>query len=172
MALLSRLSMIWRSRRSLPISRVCCTSLRCRSWKMSLSIIWAETSDSASSASARRSNSSCSSTACPELSLFMSSTSLTRSSRWFAESWILLRHCRVLAASPSLAPMISSMPKIPLMGVRKSWLMRFMNSVFALLSESAVCNACSRRRFSACSCSWNAEVFLISTMPRTMGTSS
>ena len=127
----------------------------------------ASTSAATSSISSLISKASSSISNIPASSLLISSTSLTSSSRCLVESRIFSRLSSTFSQSLRFLRMISTIPMIPLIGVRISWLIRFINSVFALFAASASSNAICRRSFSCCSFSWKSEVFLNRMIPCT-----
>ena len=158
--------MIWRRCSGFPIRCVWRIFLRCFLCKIPVSVIWASITLATSSINSTRSNASSDSSTSSAWILLISSTSLTSAKRWLVESSIFPRHSSTFSGSFSLLRMICSIPIIPLIGVRISWLMRFINSVFALLSESAASKADCKRSFSSSSFSWKAEVFLNRIIPR------
>jgi len=136
-ALLRRLTMIRRSCRELPFKAVCWILLLCLQCVIPDSTSWASTSAATSSISSFISNTSSWISNIPASSLLISRTSLTSSSKCRVDSWILSRLSSTFSRSSLFLRMISTIPMIPLIGVRISWLMRFINSVLALFSESA-----------------------------------
>ena len=73
----------------------------------------------------------------PLSSLLVSRTSFTRLSSKVDASQILRRHCAWRSKSSGHESPISTMPRMPLMGVRMSWLIRWRNTVLALLASCA-----------------------------------
>ena len=75
----------------------------------------------------------------------MSSTSLRMTSSALALDWAM-RICSRRVPSSSCASIAASIPKMPFMGVRSSWLMIARNSDLALLARSARSSASRRAR--------------------------
>ena len=83
----------------------------------------------------------------------MSSTELTSSSKKPEASQIFRRHSAWRSRSSSAESAISIMLRMPLMGVRISWLIRRRNSVFAVFAFWA--SSAARASFSLYSCSYS-----------------
>ena len=127
---------------SLPYSR-CSTIPRSSACFSSTSVI--------SCISSGRSKGTFSSTTSPDSSLPISSTSFTSSSSRVEASQIFLRQSACRAISSGQRSPISTIPRMPLMGVRISWLMRCKNSVLARFALSAFSAAALRVSWYSCS---------------------
>ena len=128
---------------SLPVRYGCQNGPICFVKVMCRSTIWPSTMEQQESSSTRRSNDVSSICILPDSILVMSSTSLMRESRWDAAPRILVMQSRTRALLSKLSSAMSSIPIMPLMGVRMSWDMLDRNSVLATLASSAL-----RRAFS------------------------
>ena len=101
-----------------------------------------------SSSASWRSKGSSTAASRPLSSLLTCSTSFTRDRRCSVDTRIFFRHARCRSGSSWLLSRMASIPRIPLIGVRRSWDMWERNS---LLVEFA-CRTRSRSSMMDCSC--------------------
>ena len=120
-----------------PFSIVCCIFSLCLRCIIPVSSSCPCISTATSFIRSSRSNGSSCTVRCPDSSLLISSTSFTRSIRCLVEISILSTESSSFSWLFQLFRITCIIPRIPLIGVRRSWLIRFMNSVFVLLSISA-----------------------------------
>ena len=105
-----------------------------------------ESSVPTSCSSSFKLNGTSSSCISPDSSLLISSTSFTSSKRKSEDRIIFARHSACFFASFGKRSAICTMPRMPLIGVRMSWLMRRRKSVLAAFAR--VASSAARRRFS------------------------
>ena len=125
-----------------PISFLCCTPVSSSFIWMPFSSAWGERIAMQSSSVSWRSNGSSTAAAgLPLSSLLTCRTSFTRDSKCPVDTRIFLRHVSCCPASFWLLSMIASIPRIPLIGVRRSWDMRERNSLFAEFARRTFSNS-------------------------------
>ena len=131
-----------------PISLPCCSLASSSTSRTPFSSACADRIAMQLSSVSRRSKGSSTAAVPPLSSLLTCRTSFTRDSRCSVEIRIFLRHSLCFSGSSCPFSMMASIPRIPLIGVRRSWDIWERNSLFAEFARLTF----SSSSMIACSC--------------------